>query len=216
MKITKYFFAALAILAITTTQLAAQSGAAKTFTVDTQKSSLVWTGKKIGGEHTGNISLTSGSLQVAKNKLVGGAFEIDMNSITNTDLTDAGYNAKLVGHLKSDDFFGVEKHPKATFKITKATPISGAKAGASNYQITGNLTIKGKTETISFPATVKFNGDAAEAVAKITVDRSKFDVRYGSPSFFADLGDKALDNEFIIDLKLVTTAASTTATATGK
>lgn len=216
MKITKYFFAALAILAITTTQLAAQSGAAKTFTVDTQKSSLVWTGKKIGGEHTGNISLTSGSLQVAKNKLVGGAFEIDMNSITNTDITDAGYNTKLVGHLKSDDFFGVEKHPKASFRITKATPISGAKAGANNYQITGNLTIKGKTETISFPAAVKFNGDAAEAVAKITVDRSKFDVRYGSPSFFADLGDKAIDNEFIIDLKLITTSADTTATTTGK
>lgn len=216
MKFTKYFFAALAILAITTTQLAAQGGAAKTFTVDTQKSSLVWTGKKIGGEHTGNISLTSGSLQVAKNKLVGGAFEIDMNSITNIDLTDAGYNAKLVGHLKSDDFFGVEKHPKANFKITKAMPIAKAKAGENNYHITGDLTIKGKTETISFPAAVKINGNAAEALAKITVDRSKFDVRYGSPSFFNDLGDKAIDNDFIIDLKLVTSAAGATTPATGR
>ncbi|WP_017730158.1 YceI family protein [Nafulsella turpanensis] len=206
MKITKYFFAVLALLAFTTTQLAAQSKAGKTLNADTQKSSLVWTGKKIGGEHTGNISLSSGTLQVEKNKLVGGAFEIEMNSITNTDLTDADYNAKLVGHLKSDDFFGVEKHPKATFKITKATPI--AKAGENNYQITGDLTIKGKTENITFPAAVKINGNAAEAVAKIVVDRSKFDVRYGSPSFFADLGDKAIDNEFIIDLKLITSASA--------
>jgi polyisoprenoid-binding protein YceI len=206
MKIKKYFIAALAIMAFTTTQLSAQSSAGKTLTADAQKSSLVWTGKKIGGDHTGKISLASGSLQVEKNKLVGGAFEIDMNSITNTDLTDADYNAKLVGHLKSDDFFGVEKHPKATFKITKAAPIT--KAGENNYQITGDLSIKGKTETISFPAAVKVNGDAAEAVAKIVVDRTKFNVRYGSPSFFANLGDKAINNEFIIDLKLVTSATA--------
>ncbi|RDV16516.1 YceI family protein [Pontibacter diazotrophicus] len=215
MRITKYFFAVLATLAFTTTQLAAQSGAGKTLTADTQKSSLVWAGKKIGGEHTGKVSLASGSLQVAQNKLVGGAFDIDMNSITNTDITDADYNAKLVGHLKSDDFFGVEKHPKATFKITKAAPITGAKAGANNYQITGDLTIKGKTETVSFPAAVKISGNTAEAVAKIEVDRSKFDVRYGSPSFFADLGDKAIDNEFIIDLRLVTTPVGATATTKG-
>lgn len=215
MKITKYFFGVMAILAFTTTQLAAQNGATKTLPVDTQKSSLVWTGKKIGGEHTGKISLTSGTLQVDGNKLVGGTFEIDMNSITNTDLTDADYNTKLVGHLKSDDFFGVEKHPKARFKVTKATPIAGAKAGANNYQINGALTIKGKTENISFPAAVNMNENSTEAVAKISVDRSKFDVRYGSPSFFADLGDKAIDNEFIIDLKLVSTTSSTAA-ATGK
>jgi polyisoprenoid-binding protein YceI len=216
MKIKTYFFALLAALAITTTHVAAQSGAAKTFTADAQKSSLLWTGKKIGGEHTGHISLASGSLQLQGNKLVGGSFEIDMNSITNTDVADAGYNAKLVGHLKSDDFFGVEKFPRASFRITNASPIAGAKAGANNYQITGALTIKGKTETISFPAALSIRGNAAEAVAKITVDRSKFDVRYGSPSFFADLGDKAIDNEFILDLKLLTTATGNTATATGR
>ncbi|EMR01037.1 YceI family protein [Cesiribacter andamanensis] len=216
MKITSYFFALLATLAFTTTQLAAQSGAARSLSADTQKSSLVWTGKKIGGEHTGTIGLASGSLLVERNKLVGGAFEIDMTSITNTDIADAGYNAKLIGHLKSDDFFGVEKYPKALFSITKATPIAGAKAGANNYQITGRLTIKGKTDTITFPAAVTITGNAAEALARITVDRSKFDVRYGSPSFFADLGDKAIDNEFIIDLKLQTTATGSTATATGR
>ncbi len=206
MKIKNYFFAVLATLAFSSTQLAAQSSIGKLLTADTRQSSLVWTGRKIGGDHTGNISLASGSLQVEKNKLIGGSFEIDMNSITNTDITNAEYNGKLVGHLKSDDFFGVEKHPKAVFKITKATPVAKAKAGENNYQITGDLTIKGKTETIHFPAVVKLNGNAAEAVAKIVVDRSKFDVRYGSPSFFADLGDKAIDNEFIIDLKLVTAA----------
>ncbi|WP_143961230.1 YceI family protein [Litoribacter populi] len=215
MKITKYLFAVLAIVAITSNEVVAQEVASKTLPVDIHSSSMVWTGKKIGGEHTGKISLTSGSLQVEGNKLVGGAFEIDMNTITNTDLTDAEYNAKLVGHLKSDDFFGVEKHPKAKFKVTKATLIAGAKAGANNYRIDGALTIKGKTENISFPATVLISGNSTEAVATIAVDRSKFDVRYGSPSFFADLGDKAINNEFLIDMKLVTATESTVA-ATGK
>jgi len=117
-----------------------------------------------------------------------------MTSITNTDLTDASYNQKLVGHLKSDDFFGIEKFPTANLNITKATKFSNGKAS-----VTGDVTIKGKTETITFDIVKKGNSYSA----KIEIDRSKHDVRFGSTSFFDSLGDKAIDDLFILDIKLV-------------
>lgn len=187
--------------------------AASALKVDTQKSTLVWNGKKVTGEHTGNVKLQSGTLQVNNGKLTGGEVVIDMASITDTDLTDAGYNAKLVGHLKSDDFFGVEKHPTATFKITKAEPIANAKAGENNYNITGDLTVKGKTNPVTFPANVKITGNKAEATAKVTIDRSKHDVKYGSKSFFDNLGDKVINDEFTVDMNLVATADNANANA---
>ena len=116
-----------------------------------------------------------------------------MTSITNTDLKDKGYNKKLVGHLKSDDFFGVEKFPTATFNITKATKFSNGKAS-----VTGNLTIKGNTESITFD----FVKNRNQYTTKLEIDRSKFNVRYGSTSFFDGLGDKAIDNIFILDIQL--------------
>lgn len=119
-----------------------------------------------------------------------------MTSITDTDLTDASYNQKLVGHLKSADFFGVEKFPIATMKITKATKFSKGKAS-----VTGVITIKGKTEPITFDI-VK---SGSIYTAKLEIDRSKHDVKYGSTSFFDSLGDKAIDDIFILDIKLVTT-----------
>jgi polyisoprenoid-binding protein YceI len=212
MKSTRLFTMLVALLAAVTLQ-ANDNGkgkkAATSLKVDTQKSNVTWNGKKVTGEHTGNVKLQSGTLEVSNNKLTGGQFTVDMTSITDNDLKDAGYNAKLVGHLKSDDFFGVEKHPTSTFKITKAEPIAGAKAGEANYNITGDLTIKGKTEPVTFPAIVKVAGNKAEAKAKVTIDRAKYDVRYGSKSFFDNLGDKAIYDEFTLDLDLVATADNT-------
>ena len=218
MRITNLFFLLIALISFTAVQASDydKGKGGKTLKADTQKSTLVWNGKKVTGEHSGAILLADGSLIVNNNKLTGGSFQIDMTTITNTDLTDKEYNAKLVGHLKSDDFFGVEKHPTASFKITKAEPISGAKTGENNYTITGDLTIKGTTKPVTFPATVKISGNNAEAVAKITVDRTKYDIRYGSKTFFESIGDKAIYDEFTIDLKLVassTTPAKATAAA---
>lgn len=187
--------------------------AANTLKVDTQKSSLTWNGKKVTGEHSGNVKLQGGTLQVDNGKLTGGEVTIDMASLSNTDLKDAGYNAKLVGHLKSDDFFGVEKYPTATFRITKAEPIANAKAGESNYTITGDLTVKGKTNPVTFPAQVKVSGNKAEAKAKVTIDRAKYDVKYGSKSFFDNLGDKVINDEFTVDLDLVAVADNAKASA---
>jgi polyisoprenoid-binding protein YceI len=119
------------------------------------------------------------------------------------DLTDADYNAKLTNHLKSDDFFSVEKNPKAVFKITKAAPIAHAKTGENNYTITGDLTIKGITNSLTFPAKVNISGSQADATAKFDIDRTKYDVKFRSGKFFENLGDKMIYDNFTIDLKLV-------------
>ena len=164
--------------------------------INTEKSTINWLGKKIGGQHEGLIKLKSGTLEEKGDKIVSGSFLIDMTSLTNTDLTDADYNQKLVGHLKSDDFFGVEKFPTAALKITKSTKFSNGKAS-----VTGNITIKGKTESITFDVVKK----GSSYTAKLEIDRSKHGVKYGSTSFFDTLGDKAIDDIFILDIKLVTT-----------
>jgi len=167
---------------------------AQTFEVNTNLSAIEWHGKKIGGKHDGFIQLKSGSLELKDDQIVAGKFVVDMTSITNTDLKDEGRNQRLVGHLKSDDFFGVETYPTATFEVTQSSKFSGGKA-----TLTGNITIKGKTESISFEVLRSGN----EYSAEVDIDRSKFDVRYGSKSFFNDLGDNAIDDIFKLRIKLV-------------
>jgi polyisoprenoid-binding protein YceI len=186
------------ILALTLVTVITLGGAAfaskkaKTYKVDAAKSVAKWDAKKVTGEHNGTFSLAGGLLTLDGDKVTGGSFEIDMTSIKCTDLTDAGYNAKLIGHLKSDDFFSVEKNPKAMFKITK---VEGA-------NITGDMTIKGITQSITFPATVKVEKNIVSATAKIVLDRTKWDIRYGSKKFFESIGDKAIYDDFTIDLNL--------------
>ncbi|MFP4093507.1 MAG: YceI family protein [Cyclobacteriaceae bacterium] len=171
------------------------------YNVDNDKSKLVWTGRKIGGEHSGTIKIKVGNLEMEGNKLSGGSFIIDMSSIVNEDLSGE-YKAKLEGHLKSDDFFGVANHPTAQLLITQ---VKGGKDG--KYDITGNLTIKGITHAVNFPATVNASGNQVKAEAKIVVDRSKFDVRYGSNSFFDNLGDKAIYDDFDLEVSLIANTA---------
>lgn len=178
--------------------------AGTTYKVDASQSKVEWNGKKVTGEHSGTINVAGGSFQVAKNKVVGGSVDIDMNSIVNLDIADKEYNQKLVGHLKSDDFFSSEKHPKANFKITSLTPIKGAKAGAANYTANGNLTIKGITKPVSFPVTVALNGNTITAKSDaVVLDRTKWDIRYGSKSFFANIGDKAIHDDFTVQFNVV-------------
>lgn len=184
-------FAGLLAFAFTTVKV-------EEYKVDTQQSKLNWIGRKVAGEHSGIISISDGKLLWSGNKLTGGSFEIDMASIINTDLADSDYNQQLIGHLKSDDFFSTDKHPKANFVITKVTPLA-----KNQSKVTGNLTIKGITKEVQFPATIQANGDQLEAKAKIVVDRTQFDIRYGSGSFFENLGDKAIDNEFELDVELI-------------
>jgi polyisoprenoid-binding protein YceI len=151
-----------------------------------------WTGNKIGGAHNGEIKVKGGTLELKDGNIVKGSVVIDMKSITCKDLENETYNKKLVDHLNSDDFFGVEKFPIATFTITKAAKFTNGKASVS-----GSLTIKGKMEPISF----EVSKQNSVYTTQLKVDRSKFDVRYGSNSFFDNLGDKAIDNIFILDIQ---------------
>jgi polyisoprenoid-binding protein YceI len=171
-------------------------------TVDPSRSEVNWKATKVGGEHVGTVKLANGTLQVNGNKLVGGSFAMDMTTIVDTDLTNASMNERLTNHLKSDDFFSVQKHPSSTFTITKAEPIAKAKAGEHNYTITGDLTIKGTTHPITFPATVKVAGNSAEATAKFDVNRIKYDIKYRS-GLLGTAADKIIYDDFTIDLKLV-------------
>ncbi|WP_316788629.1 YceI family protein [Pedobacter frigoris] len=164
------------------------------YVVDAEKSNITWLGKKVTGSHNGTISLKSGSLKVDGKSVIGGNFVIDMTSIK-----DADGSEKLEGHLKADDFFGSIKFPTSTFAITKVT------GKGANITVSGNLTIKGITKPLSFPATVTVNGDGTVSAlaGKITVDRTKYDIRYGSKSFFDSIGDKAIDDTFEIGVKLI-------------
>lgn len=162
--------------------------------VNTAKSTVKWTGNKVGGSHNGAISIKSGAFEFKNGNIVTGEVVIDMNTITCEDLTNEGANKKLVGHLKSDDFFGVEKFPTSNFKVTKATPFNKGKA-----TLTGVLNIKGKSEPISFEVTKT----GAVYATQLKVDRSKFDVRFGSKSFFDNLGDNFINDIFVLDIELV-------------
>lgn len=166
--------------------------------VDTAESKVTWLGKKVTGEHSGTIEIAFGDLQFSDDKLSGGSFEIDMNSIKNTDIENDEYSQKLDGHLKSDDFFGVENYPKAVLVITNVGQKSNNK-----YHVTGDITIKATTKSIEFPVEISMSGSKAVASASITIDRSEFDVKYGSGSFFDGLGDKMIYDDFTLDVTLV-------------
>ena len=176
----------------------AQGNSAEKTDIDLKQSKLEWTGKKLGGEHYGEIQLSSGNLTFTKNKLTGGSFEMDMTSITCADITDTKSNKRLVDHLKSEDFFSVVRFPKSSFVITKVEPTS-----ATEYTVTGNLTIKGKTNPITFTANVNSINNQTVANATLTFDRSKYDVKFGSQSFFENLGEKLVYDDVDMIVKLV-------------
>ena len=169
-----------------------------TYRVDPAQSTLTWTGKKVTGQHTGNVKLSDGSLVFEGTTVKSGSFDIDVASITVTDIADKTSNEKLVGHLKADDFFGTEKHPKATFVTTKVVT-----KGNNQYDVTGDLTIKGITHPVTFPATIKNESSKVTADAKITIDRTKYGIKFKSASFFENLGDKAIEDNFILDVHLI-------------
>ncbi|MCE7061665.1 YceI family protein [Dyadobacter sp. CY343] len=170
----------------------------KTLKVDTKSSSVTWGAKKVTGTHAGTVPLESGSLIVDGDKLKGGNFVADLKNLVVTDITDKEMNGKLTGHLKSDDFFSVEKHPQAKLVISSVTP-----KGGNNYDVAGKLTIKGITEEVKFPATVKTDAQKVTANAKVKIDRTKYDIKFRSSNFFENLGDKAIDNDFTLDVNLV-------------
>jgi polyisoprenoid-binding protein YceI len=179
-------------------QSKANQATAKTFTYEVDKSAttVLWTGKKVGGKHFGKIKTSSGSLTTTGSRLTGGSITIDMNSMTCDDITDAEYNGKLIGHLKNEDFFNTASFPEAKLDITKVT-YKGKMAVVS-----GNLTIKGITNPIIFNTQVGNSGNQITAKGKLIFDRTKFDVKYGS-TLFGAAADKAIENNVSLDIIMV-------------
>lgn len=173
-----------------------------TFVVDTAASSLSWEGKKITGKkHNGLISFNSGELQFENGMLSGGTFKINMGSITVTDLKNEDSKAKLEGHLNSPDFFDTTKFPEGTYEITQVTP------GENNsFEVIGKMTVKGITNEVKSNVILTMNGDKLIGGGTMNFDRSKFDVRYGSGSFFDDLGDDLIEDMILVKIKLIASA----------
>lgn len=182
----------LIAIAILTT-LSATTMVAQTKSIIVEKSKIHWLGKKVTGQHEGTITFKEGALVFKKNKLKGGSFVVDMPTMTATDL-QGEYLGKLNGHLKSDDFFGTEKFPtsKLVFKTI-------ADKGNNVYKVTADLTIKGVTNPVAFDMVV--NGNTAKTDLKI--DRTKYGIKYGSGSFFDNLGDKTIYDEFELNVSLM-------------
>lgn len=178
------------------------------YVLDPSASTLNWKGTKPGGEHYGNVAISEGVLISEDDKVVSGTFTIDLSSITNLDLTDTEMNGKLVGHLKSPDFFDVAQFPTAKFEITSVVEIPANNSASGdkvqlNHQVTGNLVMKGVSKSISFPANIKVTGSTISAVTEpFAIDRTQWGVNYGSKSIFAELKDKFISDEMIITLNL--------------
>ena len=186
---------ALLVLVVVSSAFIAPAFKAVSYKVDLQKSALTWIGKKLTGSHNGSIDLQSGELQFNGKKLAGGNFTINMATIKDIDKSE-----KLEGHLKADDFFGVDKFPTSTFVVKKITG-----SGASAVTVTGDLTIKGITNPITFPANIVWNADGTVTATaeKIVVDRTKYGIKFRSKGMFPDVGDKMIYDEFELSIKLV-------------
>ncbi|MFK7756770.1 MAG: YceI family protein [Flavobacteriales bacterium] len=185
-----------------TTPLRAENG---TYNVVSRKSSIKWTGRKPASSHTGEVGVKSGEFTLdAQGNITAGTVIIDMNDLTVSDIKDAESNADLVGHLKADDFFGVDKHKQAIYQITKASLIEGG--NGTNYNVEGELTIKGVTKPVnSILVIVKSKaipGNVSVA-GGITFDRTEFGIEYNSGKFFESLGDKLIKDEVSLQVTLV-------------
>lgn len=171
------------------------------YTANVTESSIAWQGFKPTGKHNGTINIADGSFDVTDGKIASGSFTIDMNSIVDLDIpAEEKGNAKLVGHLKSADFFDVEKFPTATFEVT------GLEESEGKTMLSGNLTLKEKTNNITFPVSVSNDGNTLMLTSEtFTIDRSKWDVKYGSKSFFDNLGDKFINDDIELTVSVMAT-----------
>lgn len=172
------------------------------FSVDTENSELAWEGRRIGGGHDGVMGIKSGEFFVFDGDLVGGEVVIDMHQIVVLDIENPESNARLQAHLESDDFFAVEEYPEAHFEITGVEPVDGEDT-EKTHRIFGNMTIRGITHGIAFDANIDLRENEMMAFADFDLDRTQWNVRYGSGSFFDDLGDRAINDDFGLTFNLM-------------
>ncbi|HEY5745451.1 MAG TPA: YceI family protein [Chryseolinea sp.] len=199
---TKVILACFVILALSS--FTAEPDGSEFYIVNTQQSTVAWTGYYAFNfnEHTGTIRLTKGEIEVADTRITGGFFELDMNSIEDVDMRGESSAKDLEDHLKSDDFFSVAKYPSARFTITKAKELTDG-PNHPNYEITGTLTLKGVTNTLTFPATVVLKDGQLQATAKLKFDRTRWNVHYNSGKFFSSIGDGAISDAIALEIHLM-------------
>jgi len=196
MKTIKIVVALLICVAFISSETFAQK-----FKIDTENSVVLWTGYKIGGQHNGNIMLKSGKLS-AKDDGISGSFVIDMATINTLDL-EGESKQKLDGHLAAEDFFNVEAYPTAKFELTKMTPIREQDGSDATHKVTGNLIIKDITHTIQFPAKIVIDNDLMTANAKLTIDRTLWNVEYGTAgNVLSTLKDKVIYDDVELELNI--------------
>ncbi len=194
MKKTILLLSIMVLTAVTTNSFANHNES--DLSINAKVSNVDWVGKKVTGQHTGTINIKSGTVHLHDGTITGGKVVIDMTSMASTDMKGE-MAQKLIGHLSSGDFFDTKNHNTATLKITGTKKLEGNK-----YTITGNLTIKGISKPIEFPATIELKDGKLAAYAELKVDRTLYDIKYGSGKFFEGLGDKMIDDEFIIKFKI--------------
>lgn len=167
------------------------------FIIQPESSTVNWTGKKILGLHTGTINIHSGYLSFENEDLTGGEIMIDMTSIIITDIKDPLIYKDFFDHLNNDDFFSVDRFKTAKLSITQAEKTDG------KYKISGDLTIKDITNPVSFTASVEIFTDFLHALGEIVIDRTLYNMKYGSGKFLSNLGDKLIHDEFVLQFKLI-------------
>ncbi|MBP9185583.1 MAG: YceI family protein [Bacteroidia bacterium] len=190
-------FAAIAGLALSVVAISQpKSKTAATLKVDAQESSFKWTGKKVIGEHWGYVKFNDGTITVDGKKITGGNFTVNMPTITVEDIKGE-YMEKLIGHLKSDDFFATDKFETSSLKIKALSPIAGAVAGQNNYNVVADLTIKNITKEIKFPSQIIVAADKVIANAEFEIDRTLFDIKYKGQA------DNLISDNFTVNVRVV-------------
>lgn len=193
----KKIFLSIAVIALTTLSFTTvKHDDDNHLHINKELSSIEWVGKKVTGQHTGTITIKEGALKVESGIVKGGEVIIDMTTITSTDL-EGEYKGKLEGHLNSPDFFDTKTHKEAILKINSTKKTKG-----NVYTVKADLTIKGITKPIEFPATIEVKDGKLAAYAEVSIDRTKYDIKYGSGQFFEGLGDKMIDDLFTIKFKI--------------
>ena len=186
-----------AVLAVSTIGAYAQ-----TYKVDSSKSQITYVGKKVTGEHTGNVVIKDGTLSLKGEEITGGQLVADMNSLTSTDITDKEYNGKYVTHMKSPDFFDTAKYPTSTLKI------KSSKKTDKGLEVKGDLTMIGQTKPVTFIVTdLKKTDSVMTGKSNLTLNRTLWGLKYGSSSFIKGLGDKAINDEFTLTVDITANIA---------
>jgi len=172
-----------------------------TIWVDASISKIQWIGNKVSGSHDGHIKIKSGYVLKKNEMLVGGEIIMDMHSISVDDIDHPKWNQSLLEHLKNEDFFDVEKFQTATLTVLSSVKKQINDKRNSNIEITGDLTIKGITKKVLIHSHIDFDKNISKG--ELVLDRTMWGIKYGSRSFFDNLGDRAIYDDFILNFDLL-------------